>query len=85
MNQIRSAKLCFYSEDGTKEYQSSRHSLGHRFQISLEEKFTFSYAICWLQLQPNSDFYRNSLFFHLSNGKFSIVDNLTYTYLIFYR
>ncbi|CAF1422576.1 unnamed protein product [Adineta ricciae] len=67
MSQIRSAKLCFYGEDGTKEYQSSRHSLGHQFQISVEETLTFSYATCWLQLQPNSDFHPDSLFFHLSN------------------
>ncbi|CAF4259989.1 unnamed protein product, partial [Adineta steineri] len=74
MNQIINVQICFYDEDGEiirdilgnpKEYTSNRHNLGHVLDISSEEELVFSYAKCRLQLQPNSNFYPDSLFFHL--------------------
>ncbi|CAF4258968.1 unnamed protein product, partial [Adineta steineri] len=74
MNQIISVQICFYGEDGEiirdilgnpKEYTSNRHNLGHVLDMPSEEGLIFSYAKCRLQLQPNSNFYPDSLFFHL--------------------
>ncbi|CAF0817429.1 unnamed protein product [Adineta steineri] len=95
INQIISVQICFYDEDGEiirdnlgnpKEYTSNRHNLGHVLDISSEEELVFSYATCRLQLQPNSNFYPDSLFFHLpqSSSTFQFNENINVYNAVFH-
>ncbi len=79
LNQIRSVKLSFHSQDddiirdsfgNPLEYTSSRQDLGHVLDI-LHQGFTFAYARCVLTLQPNSNFDPHTLFFHFAQSSSS--------------
>jgi hypothetical protein len=80
LSQIISVQIIFYNDNGgivedsfgnQLDYTSNPHDLGHVLDI-LEQGFTFSYAICRLRLQPDSNFDPHTLFFHCSKSSSSI-------------
>jgi len=80
LSQIISVQISFYNDNGgivedsfgnLMDYTSSPHDLGHVLDI-LQQRFTFSYAICRLRLQPDCNFDPHTLFFHCSKSSSSI-------------